>query len=143
MSFQLDTPQNHDRGHGQPLVTYPEVKIVQVDHLIVAKRLVLHMQYGETIAGEWVGSPDMAWHQEVIDNFEGLPDGEGGWQIGKKVNGEWVVDPTGDPMEPDPAYDLFMVSTFPTSTANLLYDENASAFYTYMADDGRYAGSEL
>jgi hypothetical protein len=83
----------------------------------------------------------MEQHQEVIENFEGLPDGEGGWLIGKKVNGVWIVDPTGEEMDPDPSYDLFMVSTFPSSINNQLYEENSNALYQYMIDDDRYEGA--
>ena len=66
----------------------------------------------------------MHQHQELIYNFEGTPDGEGGW-----VN------------EPDPAYDLFMISQFASSTTTLLYDENSDALHQYLLDDGRYAGT--
>lgn len=124
MSITLTTPQQYDPGHGQSPISVPEVKIYQVDHEIVAKRLILHMQYGTTISGDWIGQPEMPVHSEVIYNFDGMPDGEGGWV-----------------QEPDPAYDLFMVSTFPSSTSNLLYDENATALYQYLLDDGRYEGT--
>jgi len=124
MPITLTTPQTFEPGHGQASIDYPEVKIVQVDWEIVGKRLVLHMQYGETINGDWKGSPEMAWHPEPIFNFEGVPDGDGGW-----------VD------EPDPAYDLFWVALSASSTQTLLYDENSTAFYQYLLDDGRYVGA--
>lgn len=128
MSILLDTPQSFDPGHGQPSIQYPEVKIVQVDHEIVAKRLVMHLQYGETVAGEWSGSPHMEKHAEAIENFAGNPDGDGGgWLPGQ---------------EPDPAYDLFMVSQFASSTQTHLYDENARALYQYLLDAGVYEGVE-
>ncbi len=124
MSILLTTPQTFSRGHGLSDVSFPEVKIVMVTQEVVAKRLVLHMQYGATVAGEWVGSPDTPMAQELIANFEGTADGEGGW-----------ID------EPDPAYDLFMLSQFAQSTSTYLYDENARALYQYLLDDGRYVGS--
>lgn len=124
MSILLDTPQAFSLGHGQPDVSFPEVKIVMVTQEIVAKRLVLHMQYGATVAGEWVGSPDAPMSQQVIENFEGMADGLGGW-----------IE------EPDPKYDLFMVSQFAESTTTYLYDENSRALYQYLLDDDRYAGS--
>ncbi len=124
MSIALTTPQPFERGHGLPQLLYPEVMVVQVDHGIVDQRLVLHIQYGETIAGAWIGSPAMGIHQEVIHNFEGVADGEGGWLE-----------------EPDPAYDLLMVSTFASSTTTFLYDEVSAALYQYLLDDGRYVGT--
>ena len=124
MSIALTTPQPFERGHGLPQLSYPEVMIVQVDHGIVEHRMVLHMQYGETVADEWIGSPEMAIHQEVICNFEGVADGEGGWLE-----------------EPDPAYDLLMVSSFASSTTTFLYDEVATVLYQYLLDDGRYEGA--
>ena len=124
MSILLTTPQAHDPGHGGAIVSYPEVKIVQVDHEIVSKRLVLHMQYGETIAGDWIGALDMDRGLEVIENDQGTPDGEGGWLE-----------------EPDPAYDLFMISQFAESLTAYLYDENARALYEHLID-GPYPGAE-
>jgi hypothetical protein len=127
MSILLTTPQVFERGHGQSAVTHPEVKIVQVDHEIAAKRLVMHIQYGETVDGDWVGSPYVEKHYEVIENFLGNPDSEGGWLPGQ---------------EPDPAYDLFMISQFASSTSTYLYDENARALYQYLLDAGIYEGAE-
>jgi hypothetical protein len=128
MSILLTTPQSFDPGHGQATIQYPEVKIVQVDHDIVAKRMVLHLQYGETINDDWHGSPLMEKHFEVIENFAGNPDGNGGgWLPGQ---------------EPDPAYDLFMVGHQASSTQTLLYDEVASALYQYLLDEDIYEGTE-
>jgi hypothetical protein len=124
MSILLTTPETFNPGHGQPTIVYPEVKIVQVDHEIVAKRLVLHMQYGETIDGDWIGSPHMYKHVEIIENFEGIAGQD-----------DWIE-------EPDPRYDLFMVSQFAESTTAYLYDENARALYQYLLDQGIYAGVE-
>ncbi len=124
MSIQLTTPHPFDPGHGQAVLTFPEVMIVQVDHEVVGHCLVLHMQYGETIDGEWVGTPVMPRFEEVIENFQGVPDGEGGWLE-----------------EPDPVYDLFMSSTSASSTETPLYDENAKALYQHLLDDNRYDGT--
>lgn len=124
MSILLDTPHPFDPGHGQAVLNFPEVMIVQVDHEIVGQRLVLHMQYGETIDGEWIGTPVVPRFEEVIENEQGYPDGEGGW-----------IE------EPDPKYDLFMVSSFAPNTTDYLYDINAVALYQYLIDDNRYAGS--
>jgi len=123
MSITLTTPQPFNRGHGLPDLSFPEVKVIMVTHEIVAKRLVMHMQYGETVGGDWVGSPDMLINQELIENFEGTADGDGGWLS-----------------EPDPAYDLFIASQFASSTSAYLYDENATALYQYLLDDSRYVG---
>ena len=124
MTITLTTPETSNPGHGHSGTSYPEVKIVQVDHDIIAKRLVLHMQYGETVSGEWVGSIDMERHTEPILNFEGIADGLGGWTE-----------------EPDPAYDLFMVSQYASSTSTFLYDEVSTVLYQYLIDDGRYVGT--
>ena len=100
MSIALTTPHPFNPGHGQPVIEYPEVMIVQVDHEVVGQRLVLHMQYGTTVAGDWVGAAEVPRHEEVIENYQGTPDGLGGWLE-----------------EPDPKYDLFMVSTVPANTS--------------------------
>ena len=125
MTITLDTPHPYDPGHGQPVLTFPEVKIVQIDHEIVGHCMVLHMQYGETAGdGEWVGTPVVPRYEEVIENFQGVPDGEGGWLL-----------------EPDPKYDLYMVSTFPENTTDPSYDQDSKALYQYLIDDSRYEGT--
>ena len=125
MTINLTTPQPFEQGHGRPTLTYPQVMAVQIDQGVVGRHLTMHMQYGDHDGeGEWVGSPNFPAFIEVIENFAGIADGEGGW-----------IE------EPDPVYDLFILSTYPASTSNPLYDENSDALYQYLLDDGRYEGT--
>ena len=59
----------------------------------------------------------------IVENDPGTPDGEGGWLE-----------------EPDPEYDLFMISNFASSTQTYLYEENANALYQHLLDEGIYVG---
>lgn len=122
MSITLDTPIQQPPLHGAPAATYGEVKIIVVGLSLVEKQLALTCQYGDTVDGDWVPSPlpsivhTLCNHEQVISNQEVL-------------------------VEADPAYDLFMVGAFASSTSTYLYDEVAESLYQYLIDEGIYAGT--
>jgi len=124
MTIILDTPFSYDPGHNHPVTLFAEVKIVRFFLDSLDERVVMYLQYGDTVDGDWIGAVGIGVHEEAIYNFEGTPDGEGGW------------------IElPSPDYDLFILGQFATSVATFLYDEVSASLEQYLIDDGRYNGT--
>lgn len=110
--------------HGEPAATYNEVKIIAVGINLWEKEIAMTCQYGNTdVNGDWqTGIVPIVVHP--INN--------------KEIE----VDAQGNEITPaDPAFDLFVVSTFASSTSTFLYDEVAESLYQHFIDEGIYAGT--
>ena len=128
MTIQLTTPMQMPAVHGQPAETNNEVKIVAIGIVPFGeyKEITMTCQYGNTDQdGDWAPSTQVPKMVHTIENTEA------------------TVDPdTGGELVPaDPAFDLYVASSFPSSLQNTLYDEVAESLYQHLIDEGIYAGT--
>lgn len=144
MPLKLDTPHTYSPGHGEELQTFEYVIIHTQTVKVPNKALILQMQYGNIVEGEWEESPEPV-HNIRIQN------------IPAQMQGGEVDNPAYDPEDPDsnpktwgeievepanPVFDnlreAFEVS--PEDAGKKGYDLVGEFLYGYLIDEGYYQG---
>ncbi len=123
MPIILDTPLQIPQTHGEPAETYSEVEIVDFHVDIKRRQLRIITEYGNTVNGVWLPATKAAAKPVIVENRDAH------------------VGPGGVEMPANPAFDILVGTTYPTSLSLTLFDNTAIALYTYLIASGYYVGT--
>ena len=122
MTIELTTPFSYTPGHGESSVSYAEVKIIFFSVNIELMCIVLRVQYGDTVSGNWTPGK-VPIHQILIED------------VAEKI------DSAGDEIDANPVYSILMGTSLTSDTGVSLYNDVGNNLYQHLIDKGFYTGT--